>query len=65
MTCASCGSKIRKLAKQYQYMTVEPLIKNTEETKKRLAELAKYSIVVEEESENTITVSDYSNIHTV
>lgn len=65
MACASCGGRIRKLAKQYQYMTVEPLIKNTEETKKRLAELAKYSIVVEETSENTVTVSDYSNIHTV
>ena len=67
MACSSCGGRIRRLAKQYQYTDAKPVSKETiEERKKRLAALKAFSIVVEEpDSEYTEQVDDLSTIHTV
>jgi hypothetical protein len=67
MGCSSCGGRIRRLARQYQYTDVEPVSKETiEERKRRLEALQAFTIVVEEvDSEYTEQIEDLSTIHTV
>ena len=62
MACSSCGARIRRLAKQYPYKDVKPVsLPKPSESK----EGAKYTTVLEENSEFTVLTDDLSTIHTV
>lgn len=66
MACSSCGARIRRLAKQYPYKDVKPVsLPKPSESKAVLKEGAKYTTVLEENSQFTVLTDDVSTIHTV